>query len=43
MAIPTVNIIWDDQSAINKIDNIAEDNVDRPIIMMLNLAICREE
>ena len=38
MAIPTVNIIWDDQSAINKIDNIAEDNVDRPIIMVASTA-----
>ena len=34
MAIPAVNIIWDDQSQINRTDGlIGEDNLDRPIIM----------
>lgn len=34
MAIPAVEIIWDDQSQINRTDAlINEDNIDRPIIM----------
>ena len=34
MAIPAVNIIWDDQSQINRTDGlINEDNIDRPIVM----------
>lgn len=34
MAIPAVNIIWDDQSQINRTDALLnEDNVDRPIFM----------
>jgi hypothetical protein len=34
MAIPAVNIIWDDQSQIDRTDTLLnEDNVDRPIVM----------
>lgn len=34
MAIPAVNIIWDDQSQINRTDSLLnEDNADRPIVM----------
>lgn len=34
MAIPAVNIIWDDQSQIDRTDSLLnEDNVDRPIVM----------
>lgn len=38
MAIPAVSIIWDDQSDINAINPIVEDNVDRPIIMIASTA-----
>lgn len=38
MAVPAVQILWDDQSAINKISAVVEDNVDRPIIMAVSTA-----
>ena len=38
MAVPAVQILWDDQSAINKLSTVVEDNVDRPIIMAVSTA-----
>lgn len=38
MAVPAVSIIWDDQSAINKVNTVVEDTVDRPIIMVASSA-----
>ena len=38
MAVPAVQILWDDQSAINQISPVTEDNVDRPIIMAVSSA-----
>ena len=38
MAVPAVQILWDDQSTINPISPVAEDNVDRPIIMAVSSA-----
>lgn len=38
MAVPVVSIIWDDQSAINKVNTVVEDTVDRPIIMVASSA-----
>lgn len=38
MAVPAVSIIWDDQSAINKVNTVTEDTVDRPIIMVASSA-----
>ena len=38
MAVPAVQIMWDDQSAINRISDVTEDNVDRPIIMAVSSA-----
>lgn len=38
MAVPAVSVIWDDQSAINKINTATEDSIDRPIIMVASSA-----
>ena len=35
MSSPNVTVLWDDQSAINSLSAAVEDNLDRPIVMVL--------
>ena len=36
MSSPNVTVLWDDQSAINTLSTAVEDNLDRPIVMVVS-------